>query len=40
MLGLTPKQKEELNQAIHEYLLKHKYNQAADYFVQEANIQF
>lgn len=26
VLGLTTKQKEELNIAIHEYLVKHKYN--------------
>jgi len=40
MLGLTPKQKEELNQAIHEYLLKNRYSQCAEYFEKEANIQF
>lgn len=30
MVGLTAKQKEELNQAIHEYLTKSKYTQAAN----------
>lgn len=29
MVGLTNKQKEELNLAIYEYLIKYKYTQAA-----------
>ncbi len=32
MVVLTPKQKEELNAAIYEYLIKNKYNTAAEAF--------
>ena len=39
MAGLTTKQKEELNQAIHEYLVKHNYLQAANLLMQEASIK-
>ena len=38
MVGLTPKQKEELNQAIYEYLVKNKYAQAASSFIQDTGI--
>jgi hypothetical protein len=37
-MGLTPKQQEELNQAILEYLRKKEYNVAADSFVLEAKL--
>ena len=39
MVGLTPKQKEELNSAIYEYLIKHKYAQAATVFDEETGAQ-
>lgn len=39
MVGLTTKQKEELNLAIHEYLLKHKYLKAAHEFAEETNLK-
>ena len=39
MAGLTTKQREELNQAIHEYLVKHKYTQAAAMLQQESLMQ-
>jgi hypothetical protein len=35
---LTNKQREELNMAIHEYLLKNKYHQAAQALSQEAGL--
>ncbi len=35
---LTTKQREELNMAIHEYLLKNKYHQAAQALAQETGI--
>lgn len=38
MVGLTSKQKEELNAAIHEYLVKNRYSQAAQIFAEEAGI--
>lgn len=38
MVGLTTKQKEELNSAIYEYLVKHKYPQAASVLANEAAI--
>ena len=38
MVGLTPKQQEELNLAILEYLRKKEYNVAADSFVIEAKL--
>ena len=38
MVGLTAKQKEELNVAIHEYLLKSRYTQAAAMLAEEAAI--
>ena len=37
-MGITPKQKEELNDAIYYYLLKHKYNTAAEAFREDAQI--
>ena len=40
MVGLTPKQAEDLNFAIQEYLLKHKYAEAAAAFAREANVDF
>lgn len=38
MVGLTPKQQEELNLAILEYLRKKEWNETADSFVLEAKI--
>jgi hypothetical protein len=38
MVGLTTKQKEELNVAIHEYLVKHKYGRAAQALVEDTGI--
>ncbi|HVW99103.1 MAG TPA: hypothetical protein VHA52_01470 [Candidatus Babeliaceae bacterium] len=38
MAGLTTKQKEELEFAIHEYLVKHKYLEVADLFAAAANV--
>jgi platelet-activating factor acetylhydrolase IB subunit alpha len=38
MVGLTPKQQEELNLAILEYLRKKEWNTTADNFVAEAKI--
>jgi hypothetical protein len=38
MVGLLPKQKEELNKAIYDYLLRNKYNNSAESFVKEAGI--
>ena len=38
MAGLTTRQKEELNLAIHEYLVKHHFIQAAQTLAEEANL--
>ena len=38
MVGLTPKQKEELNNCVYEYLTKNKYAQAASQFAEDASI--
>ena len=38
-MGLTTKQKEELNQAIYEYLVKNKYAGAAQMFAEESKIK-
>lgn len=38
MVGLTPKQKEELNNCIYEYLKKNKLNKAAEQFAEDAGI--
>lgn len=38
MVGLTTKQKEELNSAILEYLKKNKFTNAAELFAEEAAI--
>ena len=38
-MGLTTKQKEELNQAIYEYLVKNKYIGAAQVFAEESKIK-
>jgi len=38
MVGLLPKQKEELNKAIYDYLLRNKYNNSAEMFAHEASI--
>lgn len=39
MTGLSSKQKEELNSAILEYLRKHNFEQSAEHFAKEANVQ-
>ena len=39
MVGLTTKQREELNLAIHEYLIKQKYTEAAQLFAEESKIK-
>jgi platelet-activating factor acetylhydrolase IB subunit alpha len=38
MAGLSAKQKVELNQAIHEYLLKNQYTNSAEMFASEADL--
>lgn len=38
MVGLTTKQKEELNQAILEYLVKHGYSQSVAAFCEESGL--
>lgn len=38
MVALTSKQREELNLAIHEYLVKHNFSQAAHLFAEEADL--
>ena len=38
MVGLTPKQKEELNMAIHEYMLKNNFVASAQNFQEEAGL--
>ena len=35
----TSKQKEELNSAVLEYLLKHNYSKAADAFKEESGVE-
>lgn len=39
MVGLTSKQREELNLAIHEYLIKNRFTSAASIFAEEAGIE-
>lgn len=39
MVGLTSKQRDELNLAIHEYLVKNKFTSSAEIFAEEAGIQ-
>lgn len=39
MVGLTTKQKDELNVAILEYLIKHGFTQAAQHFSDEAGVE-
>jgi hypothetical protein len=39
MVRMLPKQREDLNQAIFEYLTKQNYSKAAEYFMSEAGIQ-
>lgn len=39
MVGLTTKQKDELNSAILEYLLKHKYMQSAASFCEDTGLE-
>jgi len=39
MVGLTTKQKDELNQAILEYLMKNRFDGAAQAFCDEAGVQ-
>jgi hypothetical protein len=38
MVGLTSKQREELNNAIHEYLVKNRFTQSAQIFAEETGI--
>jgi LisH len=38
MAGLTTKQREELNLAIHEYLVKHHFVSAAEALAEEAKV--
>jgi len=38
MVGLTTKQRDELNVAIHEYLVKNNFEQSAELFVEEASL--
>ena len=40
MVGLTPKQTEELNFAIYEYLVKKKYEESAAAFSKEASVDY
>ena len=39
MVGLTTKQKEDLNLAIYEYMIKHKYTTSAQTFAEESQIK-
>ena len=39
MVGLTTKQREELNLAIHEYLIKQKYTDVAQLFAEEVKLK-
>lgn len=39
MVGLTSKQKEELNTAILEYLMKNGFHEAAQAFMRQAGLQ-
>ena len=39
MVGLTSKQREELNSAIHEYLVKNKFSQSAQAFAEELGLK-
>lgn len=38
MAGLTTRQKEELNIAIHEYLVRNHFTSAAEHFAAEAKV--
>lgn len=38
MVGLTSKQRDELNVAIHEYLVKNKFTTSAQIFAEEAGL--
>ena len=38
MVGLTSKQRDELNSAILEYLVKNKFEQSAQHFANEASV--
>ena len=40
MVALTPKQREDLNFAIQEYLMKNKFENSAQAFAQEANVDY
>ena len=40
MVALTPKQREDLNFAIQEYLMKNKFENSAQAFAQEANVNY
>ena len=40
MVGLTPKQQEDLNFAIQEYLLKSNFSESAAAFAKEANVDY
>ena len=40
MVGLTPKQQEDLNFAIQEYLVKSKFSDSAEAFAREAGVDY
>ena len=40
MVGLTPKQKEDVNFAVLEYLMKTSYDQSAKVFAEEAKVDY
>ena len=40
MVGLTPTQKKDLNFAIQQYLMKEKYDKAAEAFAVEAQVDY
>lgn len=39
MVGLTPTQKEELKKDIYDYLIRNKFNNTAEMFATEAQVQ-
>ena len=40
MVGLTPKQKEDVNFAVLEYLMKASFDQSAKVFAEEATVDY
>ena len=40
MVGLTPKQKEDVNFAILEYMMKNQFDQSVKIFTEEAGVDY